>query len=83
MLLLNAFITSQFSYAPVVWMFLSSKQNQHINRVQERVLRVVYKDDNSSFDALLEKYNSCKIHDRNLQKLVTEIFKVKINLTPE
>ena len=83
MLLLNAFITSQFSYAPVVWMFLSSKQNQHINRVQERVLRVVYKDDNSSFDALLEKYNSCKIHDRNLQKLVTEIFKVKTNLTPE
>ena len=83
MLLLNAFITSQFSCAPVVWMFLSSKQNQHINRVQERVLRVVYKDDNSSFDALLEKYNSCKIHDRNLQKLVTEIFKVKINLTPE
>ena len=83
MLLLNAFITSQFSYAPVVWVFLSSKQNQHINRVQERVLRVVYKDHNSSFDALLEKYNSCKIHERNLQKLVTEIFKVKINLTPE
>ena len=46
-------------------------------------MRVVYKDYNSSFDELLEKDNSYKIHDRNLQKLVTEIFKVKMNLGPE
>ena len=30
-----------------------------------------------------EKDNSYKIHDRNLQKLVTENFKVKMNLGPE
>ena len=46
-------------------------------------LRVVCKDHNSSFDELLEKDNFCKIHDRNLQKLVTEIFKVKMNLASE
>ena len=82
-LLMYAFITSQFSYAPVVWMFHSRKQNHHINRIHERALRVVYKDYNSSFDELLEKDNSLRIHDRNLQKLVTEIFKVKMNLGPE
>ena len=64
-------------------MFVSRKQNHHINHILERALRFVYKDYNSSFDELLEKDNSYKIHDRNLQKLVTEIFKVKINLTPE
>ena len=47
------------------------------------MLRVVYEDFNSSFDERLEKDNSCKIHERNLQKLVLEIFKVKINLAPE
>ena len=72
-LLMNAFITSQFSYAPVVWMFDSRKQNHHIDRTYERAFRVVYKDYNSSFDELLEKDNSYKIHDRNFQKLVTEI----------
>ena len=82
-LLMNAFITSQFSYAPVVWMFHSRKQNHHINRIHERALRVVYKDYNSSFDELLEKDHSCNIHDRNLQKLVTEISKIKMNLAPE
>ena len=51
--------------------------------IHERALRVVYKDYNSSFDELLEKYNSYKIHSRNFQKLVTEIFKVKMNLSPE
>ena len=74
-LLMNAFITSQFSYTPVVWMFQSHKQNHHINRIHERALRDVYKDYNCSFDELSEKDKSHKIHDRNLQKLVTEIFK--------
>ena len=79
--LLNAFITSQFFYAPVVWMFHSCKQSHHINRIHEK--RVVYKDHSSSFNEPLEKENSCKIHDRKLQKLVTEIFTVKMNLAPE
>ena len=65
-LLLNAFITSKFSYALVVWMFHSSKQNHHKNCIHKRALRVVYKSHKSSFDELLEKDNSCKIHDRNL-----------------
>ena len=82
-LLMNAFITSQFSYAPVVWMFHSRKQNHHINRIHERALRLVYKDYNSSFDELLEKDNSYKIRDRNLHKRVPEIVKVKMNLGPE
>ena len=55
-LLMNAFITSQFSYAPVVWMFHSRKQNHHINRIHERALRVVYKS-----------YNSSKTGNRNFQ----------------
>ena len=80
---MNAFITFQFSYAPVVWMFHSRKQNHHINHIHERALRVVYKDYNSSFHELLEKDNSLKIHDRNPQKLAPEIFKVKMNIDPE
>ena len=80
---MNAFITSQFSYAPVVLMFHSRKQNHHINCIHERALRVVYKDYNSLFDELLEKDNSGKIHDRDLQKLATEVFMVKMDLAPE
>ena len=81
-LLMNAFITSQFFYAPVVWMFFSRKQNHHINRIHgswELSINII----DSSLDELLEKDNSYKIHDRNLQKMVRENFKIKINLDPE
>ena len=82
-LLMNVFITSQFSYTPVVWMLHSRKQSQYINRMHERALRVVYKNCNTSFDQLPEKDNSCKIHDGNIKKLVTEILHLKMNLAPE
>ena len=81
-LLLNAFITSHFSYAPVVWMFHSRKSNNRINKIHERALRLVYKDYTSSFDDLLAKDNSFKIHQKNLQKLAIEIFKVKKRIAP-
>ena len=82
-LLLNAFITSQFSYAPVVWMFHNRKLNNHISRINERALKIAYQDHSSTFNELLAKDSSFKIHDRNLQKLLIEIFKVKMKLAPE
>ena len=82
-LLLNTFITVQFSYAPVVWMFHSRKLNNRINHIHERALRLVYKDYTSSFDELLLKDNSFRIHHCNLQKLANEMFKVMLGLTPD
>ena len=64
-------------------MFHSRKLNERINQIHERALRIVYKDFNSSFQELLIKDNSLNIHHRNLQNLVTEIFKVKNGLSPE
>ena len=82
-LLLNAFITAQFSCAPVILMFHSRKLNNRINNIHERALRLVYKDYTSSFDELLLKDNSFRIHYRNLQKLAIEIFRVKLGLVPK
>ena len=80
---MNSFITSRFSYYAIVWMFHSRKLNEITNHIHERALRIVYKDFNPSFQELLIKDNSLNIHHRNLQKLVTEIFKVKNGLSPE
>ena len=82
-LILNSIITSHFSYCLVVWMFHSRKLNGRINHIHERALRIIYKDYNSSFQELLIEDKSLNIHHRNLQKLVTEIFKVKNGLSPE
>ena len=52
---MRAFVTSQFQYCPLVWMFYNRKMNNKINRLHERALRIAYKDFYSSFAALLEK----------------------------
>ena len=77
-LLLNAFIISQFPYVPIVCMFHSRKMNHRVNDINERTLRLVYKDYNSSFNDILVKDSSFRIHQSSLQKLTVEIFEVKV-----
>ena len=81
-LLMKAFIESQFGYCPLVWMFHSRTLNNRINRLHERALRLVYKEPILTFEELLRKDNSFTIHHRNLQKLATEMYKIKNNLSP-
>ena len=84
-ILMSTFITSQFSYCPLVWMSHGRTMNNRINKIHEKALRLVYKDEtNLSFDYdLLKKDKSVSIHQRNLQILATEIYKVRNDLGPE
>ena len=81
-LIMKAFIESQFGYCPLIWMFHSRKLNNKINKLQERALRIVYKDTHSSFEELLRRDNSFTLHQKNLQKLATEMYKINNNLAP-
>ena len=82
--LMKSFIESQFKYCPLVWMFHSKKIHNRINKLHERALRVVYKnDDKLSFEELLKKDKSFSVHDRNLQKLAQVMYKVKEGLCPK
>ena len=81
-LVMKTFIESQFNYCPLLWMFCSRTINNKINKLHERALRVVYKNDNLTFQQLLEKDKSFTIHERNLQKLAIEMYKVKHKMSP-
>ena len=74
---LNAFITSQFSYCPLIWMFHSRKTGHKINKFHERVLILAYKESVSTFEQLLTRNNSVTSHERDLRLLITEVFKTK------
>ena len=79
---MKAFITSRFSYCPVVWMFHSREINNKINRIHERSLRLVYSDNTSTFKELLDKDKSVSVHHKNIHVLATEIYKTVNGLVP-
>ena len=79
---MKAFIASKFGYCPLLWMFHSRQLNSRVNKLHDRALRIVYQNYASSFTELLEQDSSTTIHNRNIQLLATELFKVKNGLSP-
>ena len=76
---MKSFITSQFGYCTLVWMFRSRELNNRINKIYEDALRLFYNDNLST---LFDKDNSVTIRDRNLQALATEVYKSINRLSP-
>ena len=81
-IIMKTLIQSQFNYCPLTWMFHNRTLNNKINRLHERALRIVYKNDNLTFRELLAIDNSITIHQKNLQRLATEMYKEKSNIAP-
>ncbi len=63
-------------------MFHNRKVNSKINRLHERSLRLLYRDDRSTFQELLLSDRSYTIHQRNIQSLAIEMFKAKHYIGP-
>ena len=63
-------------------MFCSRKSSNLVNKVQERTLRLTYKDKQNDFQTLLKENNETSVHQRNLQILMTEIYIIKNNYAP-
>ena len=81
-LLMQVYITSHFSYCPLIWMCHSRANNRKLKMLHERCLSVFYNDKQWSFNELLNKDSSVSIHIRNIQRLATEMFKSCKGLSP-
>ena len=68
-LLYKSIIKSQFNYCPLVWVFCSRQSNNLINKTHEPSLRISNKDQKTS-------------HLRNLQVIITDIYKIVNGVTP-
>ena len=65
-ILYHTFIMSNFNYCPLIWMFCGKTQNKEIDRVNNRALRILFNDYTSSFEELLQKIGSDRVHVKNL-----------------
>ena len=46
------------------------------------MLKILYNDTESSFEQLLAKDNTFTVHETNIQKLMTEMYKAKSQIGP-
>ena len=81
-LLLNSFVQSQFSYAPLVWMMHSKLAERKINKTHEKFLRLLHDDYQSNFKELLDKEGTYTVHEMNMKKLLIEMYKAKNKTGP-
>ena len=79
--LANTFVDSQFSYAPLVWMFF---KKLFISKCRKFTIKhwVIYQSD-QLFKNLLNLNNSVSLHHRHLKFLVTKIFKLLSKTNPK
>ena len=61
-------------------MFHIKELRNRINALHEGALRITYQDSLSSFEELLKIDKSVSIHHRNLQNLLIEICKIKMEV---
>ena len=77
---MRAFVMSQFSYCALICMFHDRRVNTKITSIHKRTLQIAYQDRMSCFEELLAADHSISIHQRNLQLLVVEIYRRRMNL---
>ena len=77
-ILMNFFFRSQLNQCLLVLVLCSHTVNNKINCLVELCIDIAYSDKTLSFEKLLEIGTYAPIHIRNLQFLLTEIFKETI-----
>ena len=80
--LAEAYISSNFRYCPLIWMFCGKMSDNLIVKTHYRTLRAIYDTQTRSYEELLHLSGKKKIHTQNLQILMVEVYKCLNNISP-
>ena len=78
----HTFILSNFNFCPLAWHFCTNKNSKKLEKVQERALRFVYEDYNSSYEELLQKAKVPSLQIRRMRTMALETYKIINKLAP-
>ena len=81
-LIYKSFISSNFNYCPVSWIFCGKKNADKLEKLQERALRFVFLDTSSTYLELLRRGGFLSLSQYRLKYLAIEVFKCVRGLNP-
>ena len=76
-------ILPYLTYCSTVWNFCKASDSRKLERVQERALRAIYCDSNSTYPELLQRAKLPALYNRRLQDIAILMYKVKNGLCPD
>ena len=79
----HSFITSNFSYCPLVWHFCGKSNNAKLEKIQERSLRILCNNYTSSYEDLLRNTGLSTLLLNRLKCILLETFKSTKHLNAE
>ena len=74
-ILYSSFVASNFKYCPLVWHFCGVTNNQKLEKLQERALRIIHKEYSSTYEELLLSTASQPLLLSRLKIILLEVFK--------
>ena len=74
-IIFNSFIRSNFEYCPLVWHFCGKTNNQKLEKIQERSLRILHDTFELTYEELLHKNASSSLLLYRLKLFIIETYK--------
>ena len=78
----KSFISSNFSYCPVSWMFCGKRNSDKLEKLLERALHFVFSDYTSPYSNLLKRGNFLSLSAFRIRYLGIEMYKCVHDLNP-
>ena len=72
----HSFILSNFNFCPLSWHFCNEANTNKIEKIQERALRFIYNDYNSTYENLLIVSKLPTLKVRRLRTMAIEVYKI-------
>ena len=79
----HSFILSNFNYCPVIWHFCSEANTKQMEKIQERALKFIYRENHSTYEELLAKSKLPSLQIRRIRTIAIETFKIINKETPQ
>ena len=79
----NSYISSNFTYCPIVWMFTGKMNMEKLEKTNKRALRYVVNDDDADYVDICRDQKVLNIHRRCIKTVAVQMYKIKHQLVPQ
>ena len=82
-LIYNSYISSNYNYCPVVWMFTWKLNIDKLEKSNKRAIRFVTNDYESTYETLCRDQKFINIHARCIKAVAIQMYKIKHQTAPD